>query len=120
VPLLEYKELNSGDGGEKSAVIRERVIAARDRQLHRFQKDVGVNCNATIPSRLMRGYCGLDTETSAYLEQVMNELNFSARAHDRILKVARTLADLEGVENIQMQHLLEAVQYRTLDRKLLM
>ena len=120
VPLLEYKELNNGDGGEKSEVVRERVIEARDRQLRRFKNDQGVNCNATIPSRLMRGYCGLDSETSAYLEQVMGELNFSARAHDRILKVARTLADLEGAENIQMQHLLEAVQYRTLDRKLLM
>ncbi len=59
--------------------------------------------------RLMRGYCGLDSETSAYLEQVMVELSFSARGHDRILKVARISADLEGVESIQMQHLLEAV-----------
>jgi len=120
VPLLEYKELNSGDGGERSDVVRQRVIDARNRQLARFQNDVGVNCNATIPSRLLREYCKLDTESSNYLEQVMGELNFSARAHDRILKVARTLADLEAAENIQLHHLLEAVQYRTLDRKLLM
>ena len=120
VPLLDYKELTSKEKGEKSEVIRERVIAARDRQSTRFKKDIGVTCNATIPSRLMRSYCSLDNETSSYFEQVMDELNFSARAHDRILKVARTLADLENQENIEMQHLLEAVQYRTLDRKLLM
>ena len=120
VPLLDYKELRSGDGGESSAVVRQRVIAARDRQTQRYKDDIGVNCNATIPSRLMRNYCKLDEETSNYLEQVMGELNFSARAHDRILKVARTLADLEASENIQLHHLLEAVQYRTLDRKLLM
>lgn len=120
VPLLEYRELNSGDSGEKSEVVRERVIEARDRQTSRFRNDIGVTCNARIPSRLMRSYCSLDSETSDYLEQVMNELNFSARAHDRILKVARTLADIEGVENIQLRHLLEAVQYRSLDRKLLM
>ena len=120
VPLLDYKELTSKEKGEKSEVIRERVITARDRQSMRFKKDIGVTCNATIPSRLMRSYCSLDNETSSYFEQVMDELNFSARAHDRILKVARTLADLENQENIEMQHLLEAVQYRTLDRKLLM
>ena len=68
----------------------------------------------------MSSCSNLDRETSSYIEQVMNELNFSARAHDRILKVARTLADIENHENIQLQHLLEAVQYRTLDRKLLM
>lgn len=79
-----------------------------------------MNCNAQIPSRLMRDYCAIDEETSSYLEQVMGELNFSARAHDRILKVARTLADLEASANIELHHLLEAVQYRTLDRKLLM
>jgi len=68
----------------------------------------------------MSRYCALDPESSNYLEQVMTELNFSARAYDRILKVARTLADLEAIDNIQLHHLLEAVQYRTLDRKLLM
>lgn len=120
VPLLEYKELSSGDGGERSDVVRQRVIEARDRQVFRYKNDEGVNCNATIPSRLMSTYCKLDAETSSYLEQVMGELNFSARAHDRILKVARTLADLEASEDIQLHHLLEAVQYRTLDRKLLM
>lgn len=120
VPLIEYKELHSGDGGEKSDVIRDRVIEARNRQQHRYQEHKGVNCNASIPSRLMQEHCKIDAETSSYLEQVMGELNFSARAHDRILKVARTLADLEDSANIQMQHLLEAVQYRTLDRKLLM
>lgn len=120
VPLLEYKELTSTDAGERSEVVRQRVIEARNRQLERFKDDVGVNCNATIPSRLMSNYCKLDDESSSYLEQVMGQLNFSARAHDRILKVARTLADLEASDNILLHHLLEAVQYRTLDRKLLM
>ncbi len=120
VPSLEYKELHDGDGGEKSSTVRERVIHARNRQINRFKDDEGVNCNAQISSRLMRDYCSIDEETSNYLEQVMGELNFSARAHDRILKVAKTLADLEASTDIQLHHLLEAVQYRTLDRKLLM
>ncbi len=120
VPSLAYRELSGADGGESSAVVRERVVRARNRQVQRYRNDPGVNCNAVIPSRLMRKYCALDEESSRYFEQVMEELNFSARAYDRILKVARTLADLEGVEDIQIHHLLEAVQYRTLDRKLMM
>ena len=66
----------------------------------------------------MREHCALDATSTSYLEHAMESMNFSARAHDRILKVARTIADLEGTENIQSQHILEAIQYRSLDRKL--
>ena len=72
-----------------------------------------------MPSKLMREHCKIDATASGYLERAMSELNFSARAHDRILKVARTLADLAGSADIQVEHVLEAIQYRTLDRKLM-
>ncbi|MFK5923818.1 MAG: magnesium chelatase, partial [Verrucomicrobiota bacterium] len=78
----------------------------------------GVTTNSIMPSKLVRQHCQLEAESHALLEQAMNELNFSARAHDRILKVSRTLADLEAVKQIQPQHLLEAIQYRSLDRNL--
>ena len=120
VPMIEYKELRSGDGGERSEVVKNRVVEARHRQQSRYAEHEGIHSNSMLPSRLMGIYCGIDSETSNYLEMTMSELNFSARAHDRILKVARTLADLEGGENIAVQHVMEAVQYRTLDRKLMM
>ena len=120
VPMIEYKELRSGDGGERSEVVKKRVVEARHCQQSRYAGHEGIHSNSMLPSRLMGTYCGIDSETSNYLEMTMSELNFSARAHDRILKVARTLADLEGVENIAVQHVMEAVQYRTLDRKLMM
>jgi magnesium chelatase family protein len=118
--MIEYKELRSGDGGERSEEVKKRVVEARQRQQSRYTDHDGIHSNSMLPSRLMEKYCGIDEETSSYLEQTMSELNFSARAHDRILKVARTLADLEGVENIAAHHVIEAVQYRTLDRKLMM
>lgn len=74
--------------------------------------------NATMTPRLVRQHCKLDAESSGYLEHAMEQMNFSARAHDRILKVARTLADLGGAESIRSQDILEAIQYRTLDRKM--
>ncbi len=120
VPTVEYRDLASTEQGESSAVVRERVVAARNRQLKRFEGIDGLTCNAAMPSKVMRAFCEIDAQASGYLEHAMNELNFSARAHDRILKVARTLADLAGVEKIEANHVLEAIQYRTLDRKLMM
>lgn len=118
VPLVDFRELSSQTNeGEKSSVIRERVVAARNIQLSRFKK-TPVSSNATMTPRLVRQYCQLDPESTGFLEHAMEQMNFSARAHDRILKVARTLADLGGSENIRSQDILEAIQYRALDRKL--
>ncbi len=120
VPLVDYQELASEEVGETSAEVRRRVEAAREKQQERFAQHTDVVCNASMSSKLMREHCKIDAQASGYLEHAMNELNFSARAHDRILKVSRTLADLEGTHEIQAQHVLEAIQYRTLDRKLMM
>lgn len=117
VPLVDFRELSSAATGEKSSAIRGRVVAAREIQHARFRK-TPVTSNAAMTPRLVRQHCKLDGESSAYLEHAMEQMNFSARAHDRILKVARTLADLGGSENIRSQDILEAIQYRTLDRKL--
>lgn len=104
-------------GGESSATIRARVAAAREIQFERFRKSSN-RTNSTMSPRQVKQFCILDTESSGYLEHAMGEMNFSARAHDRILKVARTLADLAGAENIRSADVLEAIQYRSLDRKL--
>jgi magnesium chelatase family protein len=120
VPLVEYRELSSDETGETSADVRLRVEAARGRQVERFSALKNVTCNAAMPSKVMRQYCRIDATASGYLEHAMTDLNFSARAHDRILKVGRTLADLADCKDIQADHILEAIQYRTLDRKLLM
>ena len=118
VPLVDFRELSSETNiGEKSAAIRGRVQAARQIQLDRFQK-ASNSTNSAMGSRQVRQHCKLDTESTGYLEHAMEEMNFSARAHDRILKVARTLADLAGAEDIRANDILEAIQYRSLDRKL--
>lgn len=118
VPAVDYRELRAESGGESSAQIRERVEEARQLQLGRFVSHPGVLCNADMGSRLVAEFCALDARSERTLEQAMETLHFSARAHDRILKVARTLADLEGSRDIREVHLLEAIQYRTLDRNL--
>lgn len=118
VPIVDFRELSSDTNvGEKSATVRERVAAARHIQLERFKK-VSNSTNATMGSRLVRQHCRLDSESTGYLEHAMEQMNFSARAHDRILKVARTLADLGGSPDIRPNDILEAIQYRALDRKL--
>ena len=118
VPLVDFKELSSHTGdGEKSETIRERVVAARRIQGERFRKSPA-STNASMNPSLMKAHCQLDAESNGYLEHAMEEMNFSARAHDRILKVARTLADLGGSPDIRPSDILEAIQYRSLDRKL--
>jgi magnesium chelatase family protein len=118
VPAVEYKELTNGAAGESSADIRARVEQARSMQAERFKKDHGVHTNSAMTPRLIKKHCELDAEAAQFLEHAMSEMNFSARAHDRILKVARTLADLSDQDKISADHVMEAVQYRTLDRKL--
>lgn len=119
VPSVNYKELRADSGGDSSEVIRERVEAARTIQRDRFAEVPGVFTNADMGTRLVSKHCRLDTASEALLEQAMDALNFSARAYDRILKVARTLADIEAEERIREVHLMEAIQYRSLDRNLM-
>ncbi|MBL9179313.1 MAG: YifB family Mg chelatase-like AAA ATPase [Verrucomicrobiaceae bacterium] len=118
VPLVDYKALASQDGGESSQDVRQRVETARHVQQERFAAHAGIHANSAMTPRLIKKHCELDSEAAGCLEHAMAEMNFSARAHDRILKVARTLADLGGREKISADDVLEAVGYRTLDRKL--
>ena len=115
VPAVRYKELRGPAPGESSADVRARVVAARRRQLARFRGEK-FYANAQMPARLIRKYCEIDSESEKLLETAITRLGLSARAHDRILKVARTIADLAGSDRIVSKHLSEAVQYRTLDR----
>jgi magnesium chelatase family protein len=118
VPLVDFRELSSNPtSGEKSATIRERVVQARKTPGERFRKSANMTNSAMNP-RQMRQHCQIDAEATGYLEHAMEEMNFSARAHDRILKVARTLADLSGTPDIRPADMVEAIQYRSLDRKL--
>lgn len=118
VPAVDYKTLSSQEHAETSEDIRARVEKARTIQRERFKPERGMHTNAAMSPRLIRKHCELNAEASGYLEHAMNGNNFSARAHDRILKVARTLADLHGSEKVEGDHLLEAINYRTLDRAL--
>ena len=102
--------------GESSESIRERVNRAREIQLKRY-KDTNIYCNAQLTPALTEKYCALNNESAMLLKSAFETLGLSARAHNRILKVARTIADLEGSENIQTSHLAEAIQYRSLDKK---
>ena len=120
VPLVDYKDLTSARPGEKSETVRQRVMSTRDRQQDRFMGNSLVKTNSSMSSREVRTHCQLDRESSLLLEQAMTHLNFSARAYDRILKVARTLADLDERDQIGASQILEAIQYRSLDRNLLM
>jgi magnesium chelatase family protein len=118
VPLVDFRELTSDTiTGESSAVIRQRVAAARSIQVDRFKK-AKLTTNSAMGAREVREHCKLDSESKGYLEHAMEQMNFSARAHDRILKVARTLADLAGKPDITSNEVLEAIQFRSLDRQL--
>ncbi|MFZ1939366.1 MAG: YifB family Mg chelatase-like AAA ATPase [Terracidiphilus sp.] len=117
VPAVQYKELRGGAAAEGSAQIRARVMAARERQRERFKKHgEKIYANAQMTTRQIRTYCELGADAERLLERAMQQQGLTARAHDRILKVARTIADLEGAEHLAVGHLAEAIQYRTLDR----
>jgi magnesium chelatase family protein len=118
VPPVKFREITSGRTGEDSAQIRERVIAARGRQQQRFKDKPKITCNARMGSRELKAHCELDEATLELLKFAMGDLRLSARAYDRILKVARTIADLAASERITSDHVSEAIQYRSLDRQL--
>jgi magnesium chelatase family protein len=118
VPPVKFREISGDRTGETSAQIRERVIAARQQQQKRFAHKPKITCNARMGPKELKGFCALDEATKELLKSAMAQLNFSARAYDRILKLARTIADLAGAENISNEHISEAVQYRSLDRQL--
>jgi len=115
VPPVRAPDLLAGSDAEPSAAIRERVAAARQLQARRFSR-AKITCNAHMTGRLIRRHCPLDGDGMRLLEQAVTRLALSARAHDRVLKVARTIADLEGAAAIALAHLAEAIQYRALDR----
>ena len=117
-PAVQYRELSSNAPAEPSAAIRERVIRARERQSARFASGKKTNCNARMGHSQIKKFCALDPSGQEMLRHAMEDLQLSARAYDRILKVARTIADLAGAEKIESSHIGEAIQYRTLDRKL--
>jgi len=127
VPAVQYKELRGGSAAEGSAEIRARVLAARERQHARFgiaERTKGtakgasrqVYANAQMSTQQIRMYCELSSDAERLLERAMQQQGLSARAHDRILKVSRTIADLEGAAEVMVKHIAEAIQYRTLDR----
>ncbi len=118
VASVKFREMTAGTTGESSAQIRERVIAARTRQQQRYAGRPRVTCNARIGTKELKAHCALDDGTLDLLKMAMTDMNLSARAYDRILKVARTIADLAGSENITSDHVSEAIQYRSLDRQI--
>jgi magnesium chelatase family protein len=114
---VNYKEMRSAAEPEGSAKIRERIIRARERQLQRFASSrEKLYCNAQMSSRHIRSFCDLSSDCERLLERAMTQQGLSARAHDRILKVARTVADLEDAQHLEPKHIAEAIQYRSLDR----
>ena len=113
---VSIKEMSSTQQEETSAEVRRRVIAARERQLERF-RGMDIHCNAMMNSAMLRRFAPLDKSCSELLERAMTHLSLSARAYDRIIKVARTIADLDGAEQITTQHISEAIGYRSLDRE---
>jgi magnesium chelatase family protein len=117
VPSVNYKDLRSAKEAESSANILARVVRARDVQLQRFSGGrPKIYCNAQMSSQQIRKFCELSADCERLLERAMAQQGLSARAHDRILKVARTVADLDGLPQLEPKHIAEAIQYRTLDR----
>ncbi len=118
VPAVKFSELSSDRKGEPSEKIRERVQHAREFQTERFKNRKQMYCNADMQSKDIRKYCKVDDTGKALLKAAITKLGLSARAYDRILKVSRTIADLEGAADIRPEHLSEAIQYRSLDRQM--
>jgi magnesium chelatase family protein len=117
VPRLDHEDLMRREPGESSTVVRERVMAARGRQTQRFAR-APFYCNRQMTSKALREFCPLSSDVEALLRQAIQQFGLSARAYDRILKLSRTIADLEGADDIAVHHAAEAIQYRSLDRKL--
>lgn len=116
IPSIKYDELDSAGEEEPSRVIRERVKRAREIQLERY-KGTGIYCNSQLPPSMLNIYCKLDAKGKEIMKNAFEKLGLSARAHHKILKVARTIADMEESSSIKPKHLAEAIQYRSLDRK---
>ena len=116
VPAVRYQEMSGLQRGEASSAIRARVAAARQRQRERFRDHPRVVCNAAMGAREVQACAPIEPAARDLLKMAMTELNFSARAYDRVIKVARTIADMAGCETIAAEHISEAIQYRTLDR----
>lgn len=116
VQPVKYSDLSNKNPSESSSKIKERVNRARYLQIERYKKD-NIHSNAQLNSTLLNKYCALTDDCKRLLENAFNKLGLSARAHDRILKLARTIADLEESNEIKIKHLAEAIQYRSLDRK---
>jgi magnesium chelatase family protein len=108
VPAVKYKELRAPSSAEDSAAVRQRVIDARNRQTERYRADKKTYSNAQMMPKMIRKYCAITAEGEKLLENAITRLGLSARAHDRILKVARTIADLDAAENIEPRHLTSA------------
>lgn len=117
VTPVPFEKLSDERKGEASIDIRKRVTFARERQTKRFEENENVHYNAQMSSKQIRQYCIMDDASKNLLKTAMERLNLSARAYDRILKVSRTIADLEGVEDLKGAHISEAIQYRSLDRE---
>jgi magnesium chelatase family protein len=117
VPAVAYRELRTKQDGRSSQDMREDVIAARDRQRHRFG-DVDTTVNASMTTKDVRKHCKIDAAGEMLLKSAMTELGLSARAHDKILRMARTIADLAGRDDLMVDDLTEAIHYRRMDRQL--
>jgi magnesium chelatase family protein len=122
IQAVPYSTLRDAQPGESSAMMRERVVRARKVQEERFaaynqSAKSPIHCNAQMTPKLVREYCQLDAAGDRMLSYAMDKMGLSARAYDRILKVARTIADLDGTTTIQIQHISEAISYRSLDRE---
>jgi magnesium chelatase family protein len=115
VPAVKYRELTQQELNEDSAAIRDRILAARKVQNRRLAP-FGIYCNAQMTPRTLRRFCRLDAASEKQLETAVTRLGLSARAYDRVLRVSRTIADLEAKEAIEAGHVAEAIQYRALDR----